>query len=240
MRVHFVDVRSSVGGAGTLTVARRNLVKQVCRSIYGVCGIFVDFDEFQIDPPASCIAWTANYPGDPLAINPAVEGFTLPGANLVPSATQLAIINAVRARAGHVENDLYLVFVERIYRAPVPAPPGPLVQGARGQSFPDSWVAAGAVTRGFTFVGLRGGVTDTTETHELTHMTTNLRNSVGGHFDIGDPRDTRNLMHNGTIDNGCLGTKRLWNTAFNNAAIAPSAIPAQIDTIRASRFVHPF
>lgn len=240
MRVHFVNVRSTVGGAGVLTAARRNRVKQVCRSIYGVCGIYVDFSEFQIDPPPACIGWTTNYPGQLLAFDPAIEGFTLPGIDLVPSASQLAIITAVRARPGHVENDQYLVFVEQIYQAPVPAPPGALVQGSRGESFPDSWVAAGSTARGFTFVRMRGGVTATTDTHELTHMTTNLRNSAGGHFDIGDPRDTRNLMHNGTIDNAVLGTKRLWDTAFNNAAINPSAIPRQINTIRNRRFVHAF
>lgn len=241
LRVHLVDVRSTVGGAGILSDARRNRVKQVCRAIYAVCGIFVDFDEFQIDPPGAATIWTTNYPGDPLAVNPSVEGFTLPGANLVPSLSQLALIKAVRNRpGGHVEDDLYLVFVEQIYRAPVPAPPGALRQGPRGESFPDSWVAATSLTRGFTFVRLRGGVTTTTDTHELTHMTTNLRNTAGGHFDIGDPRDTRNLMHNGTIDNGCLGTKRVWNDPFNNAAITPSLIPAQVDTIRSSRFVRPF
>lgn len=246
IRVHLVNVRDSAGGTGALTNARRTQVTETIQAIYAVCGIFAEIDEILLDPPASCIGWPTRYT-DAIAVDPAVEGFTLPGANLVPSPTQSDLITAVRALASFNASDVYLVFVARIYRPPIPAPTAPpsggLVAGSRGESFPDAWVAAGAASAGFTFVGVRGGVTDFTEVHEVTHVTTNLRNSAGGHFTLpaADLRDRMNLMRNGTIDTaGVANTKRLWNTDFNNPAVAPPLIPAQIDAIRASRFVRPF
>ncbi len=239
--VHLIDVRNRAGGVGTLTAARRQLIQRIFRATYARCGIFVDFLETAIDPPPAAASWVATYPGDPLAVDPSVEGFSLQ-ANLVASPSQQALVNAVRALPGFSLNQAYIIIVQRIYRTPLPAPPGPgLGIAARGQSFPDSWLPAGSDLRSFTFAGPLSGPTDYTETHEATHLTTDLRNTAGGHFDIGDPRDTRNLMHSGTVDGlGVLDTKRLWNTAFNNPAINPAAIPAQVDTIRASRWVRPY
>ncbi|HEY9639990.1 MAG TPA: hypothetical protein V6C57_05870, partial [Coleofasciculaceae cyanobacterium] len=245
LRIHLVNVRSTVGGVGILTAARRDLVKRTFQSIYAVCGIFAEIDEILLDPPASCIGWRTRYPTDPLAVDPSVEGFSFPGGvNLVASTSQTDLVNAVRALPAFNANDIYIIFLARIYAQPIPAPPGPgLVAGDRGQSFPDAWTAAGAVTRGFTFVAVNNAPTNYTEVHEATHMTTNLRNSAGGHFDLGaaNVTDRRNLMHNGTIDgSGILDTKRLWNDRFTNASITPSVIPPQIDAIRRSRFIRNF
>ncbi|MBW4710439.1 peptidoglycan-binding protein [Roseobacter sp. YSTF-M11] len=246
IRVHLINVRDVAGGTGALTNARRTHVSDTMRAIYAVCGIFAEVDETVIDPPASCTGWPTRYT-DAIAVDPAVEGFTLPGANLAASPSQNDLIDAVRALPTFDANDIYIVFVARIYAPPIPAPATPpaggLVAGSRGQSFPDAWVAAGATSAGFTFVGVRGGVTDFTEVHEVTHVTTDLRNSVGGHLDLpaANVTDRSNLMHNGTIDTaGVASTKRLWNTNFNNPGIAPPLIPAQIDAIRASRYVRPF
>lgn len=244
VRVHLVDVRDRVGGTGSLGAVRSANITRTIREIYAVCGIYAEIDEFEIDPPASCVGWPQGHP-DPagVAADPGAEGFGFPGGvNLIPSVQQNDLINAVRARADFNINDLYIVFVNRLYNPITPANPN-LATGNRGESFPDSWVAAGATSRSFTFVGVMNAPTDYTEAHEITHNTTNLRNSVGGHFDLaaGDLRDNRNLMRNGTVDGtGILDTRRLWDTDFANPAIAPAALPRQINAIRTSRFIRAF
>jgi hypothetical protein len=83
------------------------------------------------------------------------------------------------------------------------------------------------------------------DVHEMTHITTNLRNSAGGHFHLQanvatgpGVLDGKNLMQRfALISTGAISdSKRLWDRAFTNAGISPSAIPAQITAIRASRF----
>ena len=243
IRVHLISARESVGGNGVLSAARQQQVTATIREIYAVCGIYAEVDNTEINPPASCIGWPGPHP-DPggVADDPGVEGFRLQGGVLVASASQQDLINAVRALPTFNINDIYIIFVNRIYRPITVANPN-LATGSRGQSFPDSWLAAGSNLRSFTFVGLMNNPTEYTEVHEMTHITTNLRNSVGGHFDLpaGDLRDDRNLMRNGTRDGlGVLDTKRLWDTQFNNPAIAPAVIPRQINTIRGSRFIRNF
>ncbi len=250
IRVHLVNVRNRVGGAGALTAARRNLVKSTFQSIYAVCGIFAEVDEILLDPPASNTGWPTNYPTDPIAIDPAVEGFSMPAAVLVPSASQTDVINAVRALANFSANDVYVICVARIYSAPVPAPPGPGLVSGGGEAFPDSWVPAASITRSFCFVGTASGITELADVHEVTHITTNLNNAAGGHFDLGAPAaaavgpiDGKNLMNRFflTTANSVRNPKRLWDTQFNNALYAPALVlPRQIDTIRNSRYIRPF
>src|SRR5262249_30858487 len=106
-----------------------------------------------------------------------------------------------------------------------------------------AFLVAGSPMRSFAFVGLSNTPTQYTEVHEATHITTNLRNSVGGHVDLvpGNVTDRMNLMHNGTIDTaGVANTKRLSDQNFTNTLITPSILPAQISAIRTSRFPRPF
>lgn len=246
LRVHLVNVRTTVGGSGILSEGRRNQVMDLFRSIYATCGVFAEIDELMLDPPASCIGWPGRYPTDPLAIDPSVEGFSFPGGvNLIPSASQTDIINRVRAQPSFAANDIYIVCVARVYST-VPPPPGPGLVTGGGEAFPDSWTAPGSIARGFGFVGVRA-TNVLAEVHEATHITTDLRNAAGGHFDLGasnaaapGPLEGKNLMHrfvliaNGTISD----SKRLWNTSFTNTHRTPNMIiPAQIDAIRGSRFV---
>jgi hypothetical protein len=249
LRVHLVNVRASAGGTATLTTARKNLIIRTFRAIYARCGISVDFNEIMLDPPAACIGWAAAYPGDPRAADPSVTGFSMTGGNLQPSASMTAIINAVRALPGFQANDLYLVYVRYIYSNPVPVPGSGtnLSLDAGGEAFPDSWTGAGSTARGFAFVAVSGGITEFADPHEATHITTNLRNSAGGHFHLGAAGatapgsiDGRNLMHRFYLPNNLRvrNPKRLWNRAFNNASYSPAmTIPAQVDAIRSSRFV---
>jgi hypothetical protein len=247
VRVHLVNVRRTAGGTGILTAARRDQVIGLFQSIYGVCGIYAEVDEIMLDPPASCIGWPVRYPADPIAVDPSVQGFSFPGGtNLVPSATQTAIINAARALPAFAANDIYVVCVARVYST-VPPPPGPGLVSGGGEAFPDSWTAAGSTARGFSFVGV-SATNVLAEVHEVTHITTNLRNVAGGHFDLGaatattpGPIDGKNLMHRFALifANAISDSRRLWNTSFTNTNRTPNlVIPAQIDAIRASRFVH--
>jgi hypothetical protein len=225
------------------------VIEQTIRAAYAVCGIFSEIDVVALDPPASATGWVAAYPADPIAADPSVEGFTLPVADLVASASQTDIINAVRARAGFDAGDIQLVMVRRIYNAPVAPPPGPLASGG-GEAFPDAWTAAGAAARGFAFLGVDSGVTAFADPHEMTHITTDLRNVAGGHFDLGAAAaaapgniDGKNLMHRFFL--ASAGTtsdpKRLWDVAFRNTVrVPPMDLPAQITSIRASRFVRAY
>ena len=254
IKVHLVNVRSTAGGAGVLTAARKQTAIDTLRSVYARCGIFLEIDEIVIDPPAACINWSTRYPTSPLAIgaDPAVESAGFPSGNLVPSTSQSAIINLIRARPDFDQNDLYLVYVTKIFNDPVPPPPGGpgklLQPGPGGIAFPDSFTAAGSIARSFVFIGLQT-VNALADPHEMTHVTTNLRNSAGGHFHLqanvnSGPGniDGRNLMQRfALISNGNTSdSKRLWDEDFTNANLTPAKIPAQISAIRASRFVRPF
>jgi hypothetical protein len=183
--------------------------------------------------------------------DPAVEESSFPGSvNLIPSPSQTAIINVIRARADFNANDIYLVYVTRMFAEPIPAPSATAIlaaSGAGGEAFPDSWTAAGSVARSFAFLGVNT-TNPLAEAHEMTHITTNLRNSAGGHFHLQAAVGTgpgnidgRNLMQRFVlINNGnTADSKRLWDEDFTNAGIAPATIPAQIAAIRGSRFVRP-
>jgi hypothetical protein len=137
-----------------------------------------------------------------------------------------------------------------MFAEPIPAPSATADlagSGAGGEAFPDSWTAAGSVARSFAFLGVNT-TNPLAEAHEMTHITTNLRNSAGGHFHLqaavgSGPGhiDGRNLMQRFVlINNGnTADSKRLWDEDFTNAGIAPATIPAQIAAIRGSRFVRP-
>lgn len=249
LRVHLVNLAPAPGQAGVLTTARRDLAIRTFREIYARCGIFVEFDEINLVAPAECANWVANYPASAIAQDPSIEGFGFVGGNLIPSASQAAVINLVRARPDFDINDVYLVYVQRIYDNPVPAPSptAQLVAGSGGEAFPDTWVAGNSIARSFGFVGLATGITEYADVHEATHITTNLRNDAGGHFDLGasaaaaeGPFDGKNLMHRFFLTNarGVANPKRLWNETFRNTQYATAFdIPPQVDGIRASRFV---
>jgi outer membrane protein OmpA-like peptidoglycan-associated protein len=252
--IHLVNVRDRVGGTGVLDDAVRQ-ARRTFQSIYAICGIFAEVDIFEIDPPASCTGWSTRYPTDPQAVNdPAVPGFTFNAANLlVPSAPQSDIINVVRARPGFNANHIYIVYVARVFSqipTPIPPPPGPGLRLGGGEAFVDSFTPAGSIARGFGFVGVRA-VGVLADVHEATHLTTNLRNAAGGHFDLGLPSpapgpgniDGKNLMQRHVLiqATGVANSKRLWNAVIRNNNYAPPLDnPAQIDAIRASRFVRPF
>lgn len=254
IKVHLVNVRDRAGGTAILTAARKTSGVAQMRSIYATCGIFLEVDEIVIDPPASCTGWATRFPAAGaagIAVDPAVETSGFVSGNLVPSATQSDIINLIRARADFDANDLYIVYVDRIYATPLPTPPaatGPQLQiGPGGTSFPDSFTAAGSIARSFTFVGVNT-VNVLADVHEMTHVTTNLRNSAGGHFHLqatvaAGPGlvDGKNLMQRfALISTGAVtDSKRLWDESFSNAGITPAAIPAQVSAIRASRFIKP-
>lgn len=253
IKVHLVNVRATAGGAGVLTAARKQTAIDTIRNVYACTGIFCEIDEIAIDPPASCITWSTRFPTSPLAVgaDPAVETSAFTGGNLVPSASQSDIINLIRGRADFDANDVYLVYVTKLWSNPIPAAPGGpgalLALGPGGISFPDSFTAAGSIGRSFVFVGLQT-VNQLADPHEMTHVTTNLRNSAGGHFHLGanvnvgpGNIDGRNLMQRFVlIANGNVSdSKRLWDEDFTNNNLNPTTIPAQIKAIRASRFVRP-
>jgi len=253
IRIHFVNLRDKAGGTPVLGVARRQQTSDIIRSLYAACGIFTEIDEIVIDPPASCINWSTRYPASVLAVgaDPAVEDSSFPGGiNLVPSPSQTDVIRIIRARPDFDANDIYLVYVTRLFQNPIPAPSLTAVlaaSGAGGEALPDSWTAAGSVARSFAFLGVRT-TNPLAEAHEMTHLTTNLRNDAGGHFHLGATVNTgpgnidgRNLMQRFVlINNGnTADSRRLWDENFTNAALTPSTIPAQISAIRNSRFTRP-
>ncbi len=267
LRVHLVNVRATAGGTGVLPAARLTSAINLFHSIYAVCGIFAEVNEIQIDPPASCLAWPTLYP-HPVNVaflaGPVVEGFTFTAPNLIPSTTQSDIITAVRNQlgVGFDPNDIFIVFTNRVLSAPVPPPPvvvppnpPPMVNFTTGggEAFPDSWTTtAGATARGFGFVSVLD-TNNLAEIHEATHITTDLNNNAGGHFDLGlpDPApgpgnvDGRNLMHRHfLISNGDVkDSKRLWNRRFTDANYVPTLVLApQIDGIRraGARFIRNF
>jgi hypothetical protein len=252
IRVHLVNVRDAVGGTPVLGAARRQATSDIIRNIYATCGIFAEVDEIVIDPPASCINWSTRYPASAIAVgaDPAAEESSFPAANLIPSPSQVDIINVIRARADFDANDIYLVYVTRLFQNPIPAPsPTAILQasGAGGEAFPDAWTAAGSVARSFAFLGVRT-TNSLAEAHEMTHITTDLRNDAGGHFHLQANVNTgpgnidgRNLMQRFVlIQNGnTADSKRLWDEDFTNANLSPSTIPAQISAIRGSRFIRP-
>ncbi|MFH1748264.1 MAG: peptidoglycan-binding protein [Planctomycetota bacterium] len=243
MAVHLVNVRTAVGAAGNLTAARRDLAIETFHSIYAAGGIAVDIDEILLDPPASCIGWAARHPGSPVAADPSVEEFRIVGGDLVPSASERDIMNAVRALPGYQANDIYIIYVQHIYATLTPG--AALNSAGGGESFPDSWSSVASGARGFGVVALASGVIELADVHEATHLTTNLRNNAGGHYNVGGgapgPIEGRNLMHRYYLDNtqGVRNPKRLWNERATDPSDA-TIIPAQIDAIRASRFVHDF
>jgi hypothetical protein len=264
LRVHFISVRSSVGGSGVLSVVRQNRATNLFRSIYAVCGIFVEVDVIEINPPPSSLAWPTMYPGNAAFLaGPIVEGFRFAGNTLVPSTSQSDIITVVRNLASFNADDIYLVFINRILSFPLPPPPvvapgvpppAVVFNSGGGESFPDSFTAAGSLARGFTFVSSLAG-SNNVEVHEATHITTDLRNAAGGHYDLGLPRtavpppnapgniDGRNIMHRfaPVITGNVTDPKRLWNTQVTNANYSPTlVIPPQINAIRGSRFIHAF
>jgi len=251
IKVHLVNVRNRAGGTGVLTAARKTSAIDTLRSVYARCGIFLEIDEIVIDPPASCINWQTRYPASPLAIaaDPALESAAFPSGNLAPSASQTDVINLIRARADFDANDIYIVYVTKIWSNPIPAPSPTaiLAVGPGGISFPDSFTAAGSIARSFVFVGVQT-VNSLADPHEMTHVTTNLRNSAGGHFHLeatvnAGPGniDGRNLMQRFALigAGNTADSKRLWDENFTNNNITPATIPAQITAIRASRFVRP-
>jgi len=251
IRIHFINVRNRVGGVGVLTAIRRAQVTQAFQALYALCGVFVEVDEITIDPPAAATGWPAAFPGDPLAKDPAVEGFSFVGSVLTPSASQLALINAVRALPSFTANDVYIIYVDRILDSPLTRP---LTSKTLGQAFPDAFVAAASPARSFVFVGVNGA-TINTDIHEVTHVTTDLRNAAGGHFYYGiiGPAgpgqftignvDAKNLMFPIALSGlGVSDPKRLWdipnpnNTFVNNNVVPPMVIPSQVQAIRNSRF----
>jgi hypothetical protein len=252
IRVHLVNVRDAVGGTPVLNAARRRATSDIIRSIYATCGIFAEIDEIVIDPPASCINWSTRFPASGIAVgaDPAVEESSFPANFLIPSPSQVDIINVIRARADFNDNDVYLVYVTRMFQNPIPAPgPAAVLQasGAGGEAFPDTWTTAGSVARSFAFLGVRT-TNSLAEAHEMTHITTDLRNDAGGHFHLQANVNTgpgnidgRNLMQRFVlIQNGnTADSKRLWDEDFTNAGLSPSTIPAQISAIRGSRFIRP-
>jgi hypothetical protein len=249
IKVHLVNVRAAVGGAGTLNAARKTTAIDTMHSVYACTGIFLEVDEIVIDPPASCTGWATRFPTSPQAIgaDPAVESPSFPGGNLVPSSSQADIINVIRARPDFDANDIYLVYVTKIFATPLPTPPALLTLGSGGIAFTDSFTAAGSVARSFAFIGIQT-VNKFADPHELTHITTDLRNSAGGHFHLEANVNTgpgnidgRNLMQRFALiaNNNPSDSKRLWDEDFTNNNITPAKLPAQIAAIRGSRFVRP-
>ena len=191
-----------------------------------------------------------------------MEGFRIQAGNLVASTSQSDIITEVRNLPSPVfdENDIYIVLINRILSAPLPAPPvvvppNPVpavvfIDGG-GEAFPDSFTATGSTARGFAFVSVLN-TNILAEVHEATHLTTNLTSASGGHYDLGLPPpalgpgniDGKNLMQRHVlISNGNVSdSKRLWNTEVTNPNYNPAlVIPVQIDEIRDNlRFIHIF
>lgn len=241
VRMHVVNVRRSLGGAGIMSVARFNSVKLAFQSIYARCGVFAEVDEILVNPPASCTAWPTLYRGDPIAISPSVEERSFATGSAVPSSSEQDLITLVQGLSGFSATDIYVVCVSHIYQSPVPAPPGALTDGPGGHAFADIFTTAGSTARGFAFVGIDSGVTEFAEVHEATHITTNF-----SHFDLGAAGatapgniDGKNNMHRFFLRNdlGASNPKRLWNDTFTTTALT---IPPQINAIRGSRFVRNF
>jgi hypothetical protein len=122
-----------------------------------------------------------------------------------------------------------------------------LAVGPGGIAFPDSFTAAGSSARGFVFIGVNT-VNQLADPHEMTHVTTNLRNSAGGHFHLGATVNTgpgnidgRNLMQRFVLlsTGNVSDSKRLWDEDFTNNNVNPATLPAQVSAIRSSRFVRP-
>lgn len=251
MRVHLIDVRETPGvaGSGPLGFVHEFNATNAILSIYATCGIFAEIDKVEIDPPASCIGWTALYPTDLLAANPSVEN-TASTAN--PSTSQNDLVNAVRALPTFDANDLYVIYVQRIYATPLPPPPGPgLVSDAGGIAFPDV-ITPATSARGFAFIALDSGITELADPHEITHLTTNIHNAAAGHFDLGAAAavapgniDGKNLMNRFFLASnlGVANPRRLWNRSFTNTARVPNLVnPSQIGRIRrpGHRFLRPY
>jgi GT2 family glycosyltransferase len=244
--VHLVNLRDAAGGTPILTIARKAQVIAAIQAAYARCGIFATVDEHVLDPPTACTGWATTFPGDLLASDPSVEGVAFTSGSLVPSASQNAVFTAVQAAVGIVPNDLYAVYVSRIYDTPLPGPGGHLSQQAGGEAFPDAFTPAGPA-RGFAFIAIASGVTRFADPHELTHNTTNLRTAADGHFNLSAPGaasptpiEARNLMNRFFLPDGTgvANPKRLWDDAFtNNHFTPPVTIPAQLSAIRNSRFV---
>jgi len=244
IKVHLVSVRNTVGGSGTMSAGQITAESDTIRKVYACTGIFCDVDSFEIDPPASCIGWAARV-GGALAADPSVEDMINPPFG--PSPSQLDIVKVVQKRPDFGANDIYLVYVQHLYAtASLHAATPSLSIANFGISFPDVFVPS-SIARGFGFIGL----TDATKyvaVHEMTHMTTNLKNSEGGHFHMGAANvgsgnfDFKNLMCKSVSanPNGVGASKRLWDENFTNANVNPSTLPAQVTAIRGSRFVAKF
>ena len=225
--------------------------------MYALCGVFPQIIRTEIDPRPTTIGWSGRFPGDLLAVDPVVERNSFVGGVLTGSQSQLDLINFVRT-SGVVAfdpNDLYIIYVGQIVDTPLTTP---LTSGVLGQSFPDSFTNAASVERSFVFVGVRGA-TINTDIHEVTHMTTNLRNPAGGHFYYGVVAPPPNRFTIGNVDakdlmfpialsgRGTSDPKRLWDIANPNNPMVnpnfapdPTAIPSQTQAISGSRFSRNF
>lgn len=249
IRVHMVNVRTAKGGTGILTTARRNSGMAALRSVYARCGIFAEVNEIMLDPPAACTGWAKRFPTDPRAIDPSVDGQTAGVGTYILSGAMTALTTAVRALKGFDPDDIYLVYLAFIYKVPLPIAPQPgkpippLQVEDGGLSYADLWTTAASGARGFAFLALYSGISKYADPHETTHITTNF-----SHYDLGPAGatapgniDGRNLMHRFFLAAGAgvRDPKRLWDTAAKNPTQG-FTIPAQVTTIRASRFVHPY
>lgn len=245
MKVHLVNVRNAVGGTGTMSAAQITTESDTIRQVYACTGIFCEVDSFEIDPPASCTGWPARFPAAGLAADASVEDFI--SAPFGPSPSQTDIIRVVQARPDFNSNDIYLVYVQHLFQSPLPPATGILTIRVLGISFPDIFVPATSIARGFGFIGFTGS-TKYVAVHEMTHITTNLKNSEGGHFHMGAAGagsgnfDFKNLMCKSVAanPNGVGASKRLWDENFTNANVNPATLPAQVAAIRGSRFVRSF
>jgi hypothetical protein len=261
LRVHFIDVLAAQGGAHTLTNPRRDSLRAVFQSIYAVAGVFVEIDVTAVDPPPSCTGWpalstepesTTDYPiADPsvVASQQALNLVTnLP--EFTPSQSELDLAADVANLQGYQANDAYLLFVNALYAGPPVLHTDPIDEVAGGEAFTDAQTEANSqAARGLTFIALNG-VPDFSAVHEVTHMTTDFNNVADGHFDLDDQNDplgalaSHNLMHrhNLTVQvDGHDNPKRLWNHRVQNTAWGAGFWnEAQIDAIRASRFVHAY
>ncbi len=235
-RIHFhlVNVRTGVGGGPVMGAALRGRIVDLLQSIYAVAGVYAECDEFEIDSPAAC-----NGSG-PINTTPVITGASFSSGLLAPSASMQSLIDVVRGRADFQADHVYLVCINR-FVDPV-NPPG-------GEALPDAWLAAGSPGMSFAFIGVNS-TNDLATAHEATHMTTDLNNTAGGHYDLGVPSasapgpiDGKNLMQRFVlIANGNISdSKRLWNTAATNSHYSPAfTIPRQVDAIRAVRFTQPY
>jgi hypothetical protein len=263
LRVHLVDVRDAPAGNATLTGPRSNGVKEAFQSIYAVCGVFAEVDTFAVDPPPSCMGWPGAYGAQSsngyAVLDPSVElsteGFLPGGLPMVtPSQSERDLVAVVRATAGYAANDVYVLFVNALYTAPIPAanalPLATLTEEAGGEAFPDSQTdPLHPAALGFALIALNG-VPPYSVVHEVTHLTTDFNNPADGHFELGGAaavaptgRTSRNLMHrfNLVAAGDHLDPKRLWDAGEYNGIWIPNfAVPAQVTAIRGSRFVQAY